>query len=226
MDKPGFLDSAHGGTLFLDEVGEIPPNLQVKLLRAIEGGGYTPVGGDKLVKSDFRVVAATHRDLRERVEQKKMRQDFYYRIHLIPILLPPLRQRKEDLPQLVQHFLNILGLDNTLHALPESVMRTLQRYDWPGNVRELQNVIQRYVTLREIDLPPAPDAATQPEIAASLLPFKDNLFVPLTEALDDAEKSYIVQCLHAHQWKRGRVAQILGIDRRTLFRKMKSHGLL
>ena len=226
MDKPGFLDSAHEGTLFLDEVGEIPPNLQVKLLRAIEGGGYTPVGGDKLVKSDFRVVAATHRDLRERVEQKKMRQDFYYRIHLIPILLPPLRQRKEDLPQLVQHFLNILGLDNTLHALPESVMRTLQRYDWPGNVRELQNVIQRYVTLREIDLPLAPDAATQPEIAASLLPFKDNLFVPLTEALDDAEKSYIVQCLHAHQWKRGRVAQILGIDRRTLFRKMKSHGLL
>ncbi len=93
-DKPGFLDLAHGGTLFLDEVGEIPPSLQVKLLRAIEGGGYTPVGGDKLVKADFRIVAATHRDLRERVAHQKMRQDFYYRIHLIPILLPPLRQRK------------------------------------------------------------------------------------------------------------------------------------
>jgi DNA-binding NtrC family response regulator len=225
-DKPGFLDSAHGGTLFLDEVGEIPLSLQVKLLRAIEGGGYTPVGGDKLVKADFRVVAATHRDLRERVEQQKMRQDFYYRIHLIPISLPPLRQRKEDMPQLVQHFLSSLGQGNILHNLPESVMRAFRHYDWPGNVRELQNVIQRYVTLREIDLPLATDVEAQPEIASSLLPFKYNLFVPLTEALDDAEKTYIVQCLHAHQWKRGRVAQILGIDRRTLFRKMKSHGLL
>jgi DNA-binding NtrC family response regulator len=201
-------------------------SLQVKLLRAIEGGGYTPVGGDKLVKADFRVVAATHRDLRERVEQQKMRQDFYYRIHLIPISLPPLRQRKEDMPQLVQHFLSSLGQGNILHNLPESVMRAFRHYDWPGNVRELQNVIQRYVTLREIDLPLATDVEAQPEIASSLLPFKDNLFVPLTEALDDAEKTYIVQCLHAHQWKRGRVAQILGIDRRTLFRKMKSHGLL
>jgi DNA-binding NtrC family response regulator len=225
-DKPGFLDSAHGGTLFLDEVGEIPPNLQVKLLRAIEGGGYTPVGGDKLVKADFRVVAATHRDLRERVEQQKMRQDFYYRIHLIPILMPPLRQRKEDLPLLVQHFLNILGHGNTLHALPESVMRAIQRYEWPGNVRELQNVLQRYVTLREIDLPLAPDVVNTPEIASSMPPFRDNPSAPLAEALNDAEKSVIVQCLHAHQWKRGRVAQILGIDRRTLFRKMKTHGLL
>jgi DNA-binding NtrC family response regulator len=159
------------------------------------------------------------------LEQQKMRQDFYYRIHLIPISLPPLRQRKEDLPQLVQHFLNTLQ-GNTLNALPESVMRAIQHHDWPGNVRELQNVIQRYVTLREIDLPLAPDAANPPEIASSNPPFQNNPFAPLAEALNDAEKSVIVQCLHAHQWKRGRVAQILGIDRRTLFRKMKSHGLL
>ena len=225
-DKPGFLDTAHGGTLFLDEVGEIPPNLQVKLLRAIEGGGYTPVGGDKLVKSDFRIVAATHRDLRERVEQRKMRQDFYYRIHLIPIFLPPLRQRKEDLPLLVYHFLNTLGHGNSPHNLPESFMRAIQRHDWPGNVRELQNVIQRFITLREIDLPLAPDPVTPPEIISTLPPLRDNLFAPLADALNDAEKSLIVQCLHAHHWKRGRVAQVLGIDRRTLFRKMKFHGLL
>jgi len=222
-DKPGFLDLAHGGTLFLDEVGEIPSNLQVKLLRAIEGGGYTPVGGGKLVKADFRVVAATHRNLRERVEQQKMRQDFYYRIHLIPIFLPPLRQRKEDLPQLVQHFLDTLGHDS---SLPEAVMHAIHRYDWPGNVRELQNVIQRYVTLWEIDLPQAPETTTQPRSAIFTPPFKDNPFAPLAEAISNAEKSYIVQCLHAHQWKRGRAAQVLGIDRRTLFRKMKSYGLL
>ncbi|MBI5592381.1 MAG: sigma-54-dependent Fis family transcriptional regulator [Deltaproteobacteria bacterium] len=225
-DKPGFLDSAHGGTLFLDEVGEIPLSLQVKLLRAIEGGGYTPVGGDKLVKTDFRVVAATHRDLRERVEQQKMRQDFYYRIHLIPLFMPPLRQRKEDLPLLVHHFLNTLGHGNSLHALPESVMREIQCYNWPGNVRELQNVIHRYVTLREIDLPLAPDTPHAHEIASSMPPFRNNPLASLAEALNDAEKSVIVQSLQAHQWKRGRVAQILGIDRRTLFRKMKLHGLL
>jgi len=178
------------------------------------------------VKTDFRVVAATHRDLRERVEQQKMRQDFYYRIHLIPIFLPPLRQRKEDLSQLVHHLLNTLGLDDTLRVLPESVMRAIHHHNWPGNVRELQNVIQRYVTLREIDLSLAPDAANPPEIASSMPTFRDNPFVPLAESLNDAEKSVIVQCLHAHQWKRGRVAQRLGIDRRTLFRKMKAHGLL
>ena len=96
-------------------------------------------------------------------------------------------------------------------------MRAIQRYDWPGNVRELQNVIQRYVTLREIDLPLASDPADPPEIAAPAPAFRDNPFATLAEALNDAEKSYIVQCLHAHQWKRGRVAQVLGIDRRTLF---------
>jgi DNA-binding NtrC family response regulator len=225
-DKPGFLDLAHGGTLFLDEVGEIPQSLQVKLLRAIEGGGYTPIGGDKLVKADFRVVAATHRDLREQVAQQIMRQDFYYRIHLIPIFLPPLRQRKEDLPQLVQHFLTTLDHGSTQQALPEPVLRAFQRYDWPGNVRELQNAIQRYVTLREIDLPLAPEPVNLPEIAASTPMYRDNPLATLAEALSDAEKSYIVQCLHAHQWKRGRVAQVLGIDRRTLFRKMKLYGLL
>jgi DNA-binding NtrC family response regulator len=155
-----------------------------------------------------------------------MRQDFYYRIHLIPISLPPLRQRKEDLSQLVQHFLSTLGSGNVPQTLPESVMRAIQRYDWPGNVRELQNVIQRFVTLREIDLPLASNPADPQEIAAPGPAFSDNSFAPLTEALNDAEKSYIVQCLHAHQWKRGRVAQVLGIDRRTLFRKMKSYGLL
>jgi len=226
-DKPGFLDMAHGGTLFLDEVGEIPASLQVKLLRAIEGGGYTPIGGDKLVKADFRVVAATHRDLRERVEQQKMRQDFYYRIHLIPIFLPSLRQRKEDLFLLVSHFLSTIGHGNTLSELPEPVMRAIHRHDWPGNIRELQNVIQRYVTLREIDLPldlPLPEIASS--IALSGPALRTDPVAPLAEALNDAEKAYIVQCLHAHQWKRGRVARILGIDRRTLFRKMKFHGLL
>lgn len=220
-DKPGFLDAARGGTLFLDEVGELPPTLQVKLLRAIEGGGYTPVGADKLVKSDFRVVAATHRDLRERVEKQQMRQDFYYRIHLIPIILPPLRQRKEDLPLLVAHFLETLHHQD---PLPEPVMRSFQSHDWPGNVRELQNVLQRYITLREIDLPPAPEPVRSSGKADPAFP--DHPSATLAETLNQTEKAYILHCLQANQWRRGRVAQILGVDRRTLFRKMKAYGML
>jgi DNA-binding NtrC family response regulator len=223
MDKPGFLDLAHGGTLFLDEVGEIPLNLQVKLLRAIEGSGYIPIGGDKLVKSDFRIVAATHRNLREMVEHQKIRQDFYYRIHLIPILIPPLRQRKEDMFQLVDHFLKTLG-DGA--SLPETVMHDLLRYDWPGNVRELQHVIQRYVTLREIDLPLPPDTEEPPDTVSCPSSIRKESFASLADALNESEKNHILQCLQSQKWKRGRVAEVLGIDRRTLFRKMKFHGLL
>lgn len=223
VDKPGFLDLAHGGTLFLDEVGEIPLNLQVKLLRAIEGGGYTPIGGKNMEKSDFRIIAATHRNLRELVAQQKMRQDFFYRIHLIPIYIAPLRQRKEDLPQLIEHFLNTLGDGR---PLPDRVTQELLRYDWPGNVRELQNVIHRYVTLGEIELSPASGPLNPESMAPSVSKFSDETFTSLADALDEAEKAYILQCLHTQKWKRGRVADILGIDRRTLFRKMKQHGLL
>ncbi len=223
VDKPGFLDLAHGGTLFLDEVGEIPLNLQVKLLRAIEGGGYTPVGGKNLEKSDFRIIAATHRNLRELVAQQKMRQDFYYRIHLIPIYIDPLRQRKEDLPQLIDHFLNTLGDGR---PLPDRVVQELFQYDWPGNIRELQNVIHRYVTLGEIDLSPT-SGRMEPEDSPLPFPKPSNTsFTSLADALNEAEKSCILQCLQAQKWKRGRVAEILGIDRRTLFRKMKHHGLM
>jgi DNA-binding NtrC family response regulator len=224
-DKPGFLDLAHGGSLFLDEIGEIPPNLQVKLLRAIEGGGYLPVGGDKPGRSDFRIIAATHRDLRDEVENSKIRRDFYYRIHVIPIYLPPLRERKEDLPLLIHHFLTNLSDDDMVLTLPASVMQILKRYEWPGNVRELQNVIQRYVTLGEIDLNPTDDDTEKAQEAmVRPMPVDLDTFPSLAEVLDRAEKDYIERCLHSHQWKRNRVAEILGIDRRTLFRKMKHHG--
>ncbi|MGB5984408.1 MAG: sigma 54-interacting transcriptional regulator [Desulfobacterales bacterium] len=225
-DKPGVLDLARGGTLFLDEVGEIPLSLQVKLLRAIEGGGYTPVGGSAQIPTDFRIIAATHQDLGQLVAQGAMRSDFYYRIQVIPIHLPPLKARPGDLPDLIHHFLAQLSRGDTLETLPAQVMAALGRYHWPGNVRELANVIQRYVTLKEIDLdlPPAPT----PRPATVDVPqagWPQGDFPPLTAFLNQAEKTYLKRCLESHQWKRGRVAEILGIDRRTLFRKMKAHGL-
>jgi PAS domain S-box-containing protein len=151
-DKPGFLDTAHQGTLFLDELGELPIAMQVKLLRALEGGGYIPVGDTEEKFSDFRIVAATNRDLKAMVDAGKMREDFFYRIHIIPIQLPPLRERKDDIPLLVYHFMNEIGDSDGKHqSFPGEILDAMVDYDWPGNVRELQNVINRYLTLGEID---------------------------------------------------------------------------
>ena len=141
-DKSGTLNVADGGTLFLDEVGELDLNMQVKLLRALDSGSYTPVGGTKPRKADLRIVAATNRNLIEEVGKGSMREDFFYRIHVIPIHLPPLRKRKEDIPLLVDDFLQTFDRSRRLSGLPGKVMDALYSYDWPGNVRELQNALQ------------------------------------------------------------------------------------
>jgi DNA-binding NtrC family response regulator len=231
VDKPGYLAAADGGTLFLDEVGELDPNMQVKLLRAVEGAGYTPVGGSEVHRSDIRIIAATNRDLKRSVQDGTLRKDFFYRIHVIPVHLPKLKDRAEDIPLLVHHFLQIYGSgeNKRVPTLPPAMMETMSAYEWPGNVRELQNAIQRFVTLGKLDLAPmARDAeVADPAPSASLQPLLDGH--PSEEPLQDAvrrfEKAYIERLLQAHRWHRSKVAEILGIDRRTLFRKMKSLGL-
>jgi PAS domain S-box-containing protein len=222
-DKPGFLAEADGGTLFLDEIGEINPNLQVKLLRAIEGGGYTPIGSNETIIPDIRIVAATNRNLTEEVRKGTLRDDFFYRIHIIPIHLPPLRSRREDIPLLVQHFLQSLSDSDTLSVMPEHAIQAMIQRDWPGNVRELQNAVHRFITLNSVEsvdvspLPPTPPSGFTP------LPIDATL--TLKAAMARCEKQYLLQMLDTHQWHRARVATLLGIDRRTLFRKMKDHGL-
>ncbi len=151
IDKHGFLDLADGGSLFLDELGEIGLNMQVKLLRALDGSGYTPLGANEVKKPDVRIIAATNRDIKERVKKGLMREDFFYRIHIIPIHLPPLRERKEDIPLLIEHFLKKFGDDKTRPPVTGKVMEALYNYDWPGNVRELQNTLYRYITLNRLD---------------------------------------------------------------------------
>ncbi|HOJ13528.1 MAG TPA: sigma-54 dependent transcriptional regulator [Deltaproteobacteria bacterium] len=150
-DKQGYLDQANGGTLFLDEVGELGLGMQAKLLRAIEGGGYSPVGSTVTRHSDFRIISATNKNLSELTKRGLMREDFFYRIHIIPITLPPLRQRKEDIPLLVEHFLRLYSPGRRLPEVSGQVLESLKNYEWPGNVRELQNVIQRYLTVKRID---------------------------------------------------------------------------
>ncbi len=223
-DKKGFMDIADKGILFLDEIGEIELHMQVKLLRAIEGNGYTPVGGSKIIKPDVRIIAATSKDLAEQVKKGKMRKDFFYRVHIIPIHLPPLRDRKDDIPLLIQHFLKEFNYDEKkTSVLTPQVMKALQDYDWPGNIRELQNVLQRLMTIKRLDLnlvpnnsEPEADLSTENDVSSA---------EGLKSLMENYEKQLILDALEKNKWRRLKSASELNINRKTLFKKMKQHGL-
>jgi len=226
LDNPGYLSSADGGTLFLDEVGELDLNLQAKLLRAIDGGGYTPIGSTDIKTPDVRFIAATNRDLQAFVKQGRLREDFFYRIHIIPIHLPPLRERREDIAQLVYHFLSSLSEDDKVPAVPADAMKMMQHYDWPGNVRELQNSIHRYLTLNKLDFMDASTAGSSPAEtgpAPIIEPTGSNR--ELHSAMARFEREFLQEVLHEHQWHRGRAAAALDINRKTLFKKIKQYGI-
>lgn len=225
-DKEGFLDTADGGTLFLDEIGDIGPNLQVKLLRAIEGGGYTPVGGNQLIKPDLRIVAATNKDLKRLVEKGLMREDFFYRVHIIPIRLPALRDRKEDIPLLVDYFLSAFGDEGNILPVGGKIMEDFLRHDWPGNVRELQNVLHRYMTLGKIDF--TGNASEYGADSTEQVRFLQEATGPcgsLNEIVEAFEKGVILKTLEENRWQKARTAVALGVHRKTLFTKMKKLGI-
>ena len=224
-DKKGFLDLAHQGTLFLDEVGELMPTMQVKLLRALQNGEYTPVGDNVSQRANVRVIAATNQELREQIRKGVMREDFFYRIHVIAINLPPLRSRKEDLPLLIEHFLQQQGEGLRLKQLPNKMFEALLNYDWPGNIRELHNELHRYLATGQLEL--------HRSIAASLAQEKEclgesvaNGELPLQDALEAVEKFLIEKTLDRAHWNRGKAAQKLGIPTRTLHRKMTKYQLI
>ncbi|MGD9157458.1 MAG: sigma 54-interacting transcriptional regulator [Desulfobacteraceae bacterium] len=221
-DKHGFLDIAEGSTLFLDEIGEIPLNMQIKLLRAIEGNGYTPVGSTEVKNPNIRIIAATNRDLKELVRQGLMRQDFFYRIQIIPVHLPPLRERKEDIPLLVDHFIKQYD-EEEVPSITPSIARSLQNYDWPGNVRELQNTIHRFVTLKKLDF-----MGIELKDNANGTPFDDEIEVKdltLNKAVEVFEKKLLKKYLDEYNWHKSKVAEVLDVNRRTLFNKMKKYDL-
>jgi len=220
QDHRGIFESTRGGTLFLDEVGELTAVMQVKLLRALAGGGYTPLGAHDVKATDVRIIAATNRDLADMVRQGRMREDFYYRITVITITLPPLRKRKEDIPLLVDHFWQ--RFDDGIPRLPGSMLKELYDYDWPGNIRELQNALQRYLTTKRLDFiapdSPSPLSAPQPQTPPILT---GNM--SLRQAVEAFEHQYILQTLEEHQWQRGKTAEILHVDPKTLYRKLKQY---
>jgi transcriptional regulator with PAS, ATPase and Fis domain len=224
-DKQGYIEAAENGSLFLDEIGEISPSLQVKLLRAIDGGGFSPVGGRRVIQPNVRYIAATNRDLLKMVGEGGIRSDFFYRIHVIPIHLPPLRERGDDLFLLIDHFLKQLSDVDRLRTLEREEVDMLLNHDWPGNIRELQNVLRRYVTFGDLVLGDAVGAPLGTRGRRS----EDSLAMEpqsLKAALDAFEKKFILNVLNQNRWYKTRAAKIMGVSRKTLFRKMQRHELL
>jgi DNA-binding NtrC family response regulator len=227
-DKIGKFLQADGGTLFLDEVATASPGLQVKLLRVLQDREFEPVGGNKTHKVDVRLVLATNRDLEEMVRRGEFREDLYYRINVISITQPPLRERIGDIPLLLEHYFahfceqtgkKITGFD-------EQALQALQRYSWPGNVRELVNVVERSVVLSKgpvVSLSELPDAIRREELARTDL--SGCAAANLKSALALPEKQIILDALGAHGWSRQDTAKALGINRTTLYKKMKKFGI-
>jgi two-component system response regulator AtoC len=213
--RRGKLELAHEGTLFLDEVGDVPPKVQVDLLRVLEERKLARVGGNPLIDVDFRLVTATHRDLEAEVTAGRFRDDFYYRINVFRIHLPPLRERPEDLPLLAEHFLAQFGrqMNRRIDGFSDDALAALCAYPWPGNVRELQNAVERAVVLCRagvIELRHFPFASPPDE---------------RSEALDAVEERHVRRILAAWGYNVSKAAQVLGIDRATLYNKMKKYDI-
>ncbi|MCJ7540270.1 MAG: sigma 54-interacting transcriptional regulator [Desulfobacterales bacterium] len=223
-DKSGYFDIADGGTLFLDELGEISLNMQVMLLRVLESKRYTPVGANQPKHSDVRIIAAANRDLQKQIEKGLMREDFFYRIHILPINLPPLRKRIEDIPLLVDYFIDLFAKGKSTQPLSGRMHEALLKYSWPGNVRELQNVIYRYITLNQFDIIPSAETENFESDEASKA-FANKKFISFKKAIENFEKNLLVEVLESNQWHREKAAASLELPPRTFYRKIKKHGL-
>ena len=234
--KRGKVDQASGGTLFLDEVGDIPLSTQVKLLRVIQERQYERVGGLNTLSADIRIIAATHRDLEAMVVTGTFREDLYYRLNVVPIILPPLRERKDDIPLLVEHFLDRFNRENRRHInLSHEVMAILGRYHWPGNIRELQNCIERLVVLAE---------SSNVTIAAIPKPLRSYIshikevtstshISPQREAADtlpehvqNFERERLLQVLEDVAWNKAKAGRMLGLTSRQVAYKVQKYAII
>ncbi|WP_260677373.1 sigma-54 interaction domain-containing protein [Tepidiphilus olei] len=214
--KTGLAEVADGGTLFLDEIGDLPLTQQVKLLRLLETGTYRRVGGVETLRSDFRLVAATHRDLQRMVEEGTFRRDLYYRISAFPVRLPPLRERREDLPLLVDYLFKRLAPQRTVHLSPEAMSR-LMEHDFPGNVRELRNLLERALLLTDGDTIEARHLVENSEQRSPSGRTSEEEIVPL----DEVERRYLRRALERLGGDKKALAARLGISERTLYRKLR-----
>ncbi len=228
--REGRFSVANGGTIFLDEIGDMSPNLQVKLLRVLQDRTFEPVGSSKTVKVNVRVIAATNQDLPKLIEDKQFREDLYYRLNVIPIEVPALRERREDIPLLVNHFLDHANQDRgtRVEEVSEEALIALLDHDWPGNVRELENLMERLVILSRGDrielgdLPESLRSSGSPVLPVPRLPASG---VSFNDVVGNLERDLILQALEHTHWNKNQAAQLLGLNRTTLLEKIKKKGL-
>jgi len=241
-NKQGLVELADGGTAFFDEIGDLPLEMQVKLLRLIQEQEFRAVGSLKWRKVDLRIIAATHRDLKAEVQAGRFRLDLFYRLNVVTIHIPPLRDRRQDIPLLIQHFLDAVRFPGPPFVLCPHIRELLMSYEWPGNVRELKHCVERLAAMRSegaqqlADLP----SAIQNHIAANglnrlsdsiafsngktnLAPYRPPASAPVI-TVQESERQTISAALTATQGERGRAAQLLNISRTTLYRRMKQYG--
>jgi DNA-binding NtrC family response regulator len=217
--KNGLVETAEGGILFLDEIAEMPVSLQSKLLRFLDSGEFRRVGGNKSLKADVRVIAATNKNLQDEMINGKFREDLFYRLNVINIEIPPLRERKQDIKPLAEYFINCYArkVSKTVNALDKGAEDMLFRYDWPGNIRELENVVERAVILCESEVITADDLA----IKGNASPEEHHEL----RQLKDVERDYILTVLKETGGNQTRASRLLGVDRKTLYLKLKKYGL-
>jgi DNA-binding NtrC family response regulator len=229
--RAGRFEEADGGTLFLDEICELSPSAQSKLLRVLQEKEITRLGGRDAIPVDVRIICATNQDPWKRVQEGRLREDLYYRLNVFPIHIPPLRERQDDIPPLVDHFITRFNalLGTSIQAVTNRVMERLQIYDWPGNVRELENTLQHAMLMatgpyiKEEDLPPRVQGC--PDEAVDMPPIPEGEDLMLDEILKSVERRAIQRVLSEENGNRTRTARRLGISRQTLLTKIEAYGL-
>ncbi|MEK6684382.1 MAG: sigma-54 dependent transcriptional regulator [Nitrospirota bacterium] len=231
VNKPGLFETAHEGTIFLDEIGDTPPGIQAKLLRVLEDKEFRRIGGTQNIRVDVRIIAATNKDLEKAVAEGTFREDLYYRLDVIPIHLPPLRERVEDIPSLVRHFLAIMnqGLNKKIRTVTPEAMKTLQAHPWRGNVRELENVLERVVALTTGDTIELKDVT---ECLQKPMALKESVSFPIpAEGLDldqvigDLEKSFLLKALERTNGVKRDAARLLRLNMRSFRYRLEKHGI-
>lgn len=234
--KKGKIELAKGGTLFLDEIGEMPLEMQVKLLRVFQERRYYRVGGEKEIDINFRLIAATNRDLQELMKEGKFREDLYYRLNVVSLHIPPLRERKEDIIELTHYFLNDFSLSyqRPIHEFPPEVIQEMLRYDWPGNIRELRNIVERLIVfatdgvIKREYLPfntSNISFESTPKNASTVIKENDSTILPLQEEMNQHEKKIIERALQILNGNKVECAKQLGITRATLYNRLKRLGI-
>lgn len=228
--RQGKFEQANGGTIFLDEIGDMSQDLQVKVLRVLEEGEFEQVGGTKTIKANARIISATHRDLDEEVQNGNFRADLFYRLFVIPVTLPPLRERKSDIPLLISYFLKESNLNNRrdIERISCKAKTLMMQYLWPGNVRELKNIVERLVVLKGkgVILPKdLPKRLKAGGIGTAQEPENMERGICLSSAVTEFEKALILQSLEKTEWVKNKAAKLLHLNRTTLVEKIKRHHL-